>query len=886
MITISFKSRIAFLADIALVPLNIASTGQSGINDKVYSVAIRTLAGLAALLIFPITLAALAIKKWLHHSCRNEGMNKASIDPCCSQPIPVEMAKIVEIRPFEQLEEKEEKPSPFTMISVESTVSKAADIEDGNEGITPAISDEPFSIDLFCRELIPHEIVERAEESTPIIDCKITIERPNLIQKLTPSLQKDWKWLNQKLEEFAYFYNQSLFIEAIQLYIEELISQCVKEKALTTPLSRALSVNIRVIRCIVACYRNGESMDNIQMGCLSSNYLREAIADIESKQEKLKTMEKLGPKIKRMCLNRRELLQDLLRTLKIVNVLTDSREGLDLLSQPQNITVEPEEWEKFIQVGISRYQLLEKDLDVKRVVALLNHPNPSEIQFITEQCNDLTKDLVLGRKMFVDWAAGKRTRKGLNELRLMHNQGIIRLLDQLPQDSSCFALFNSQLAIPNTFKGITDAIRVNLDLVRCYGSVSPRISAEDLNEIHDLFQLRLALIHISSLVDWTILDPLFSSNDDQSPSLRLLRQYYQGGRLLIDSILQSSMTESELLDGAAKIKKVLETGNFDRDDLRSIFDCFERSSEALFELKNIIQLPTQIPADLDLGTIAHFDNQISCQFRRYFDMVMDLLMQQINLTSSTNDLFQEILEGNPDAQQPMEGAASSQSKPILGAASSYPIPTPSKKKEAKKRRGKPKGRSSKSQLKTIRTSGSLAITGSTSVPPAPISSEAAEVIDPPSFLPIEATPSIEMDEVSDTEEKLKSEIPVKQGAIKGINHIDTDQLKQCFEVVAGLKSSSAAPSSSEGRPDLKRAMDQVLDYIDVNKYASGSRKINKVIGLLQKNGYQLLRQKGSHQTWKHPRLKEPIVLSVHSGRDLVHCRTMKAIEEQILALER
>lgn len=900
---ISYKSRIASLADIVLVPLNIALKGQSGIDDIVYSIAMRTLAGLAALLIFPITLAALAIKKWFHQGCRNEGRNKASIDQRCSQPMLVEMVKAVEIRPIEQLEEKEEKSAPFTTKSVESTERTAVDIGDGNEKIAPAISEEQNSIDMPCRQLIPDEIVKGADESTPMTDppsevymdpvkervmvrpssntevssyCKIAKKDPNLIQRLTSSLQKDWEWLNQKLEEFSYFYNQSLFIEAIQLYIEELISQCVKEKALATPLPLALSVNVRVIRCIVACYSYGESMDNIQRGCLSSNYLEGATVDIKSKLEKLKKIEKLGSKAKSRCLKRRQLLQDLLRTLITVNALTQSKEGLDLLSKPQNIRVGLEDWEKFIQVGISRYQLLERDLDVKKIVPLLKGHDPSEIQFIIKQCKDLTNDLVRGRKMFEDWAKGKRTRKELNELRSMHNQGSILLLDQLSQDHFCFALFKSQLAIPNSFKGITDAIRVNVDLVRCYGSVSPKISADDLNEIHDLFQLRMVLIQIASFVDWTILNPLFSSNDDRNPNRCFLRQFYEGARLLINSILQSSMTERELLDGAAKVKKVLETGNFDRDDLRSIFDCFERSSEAFSELKHIYQLPMQLPTDLDLGAIAHFDNQISTQFRIYFDIVMEMVMHQINLSAYMNDLFQEILEGSPDAQRPM-----------VGAASSHSTPTPPKKKEAKKRLGRPKSRLSKHPPKTIRSSGTLAMTGSMNSSPAPISLEVAEVIDSPSLLPIEATPVIKMGEASVAEARMKTKIPKKEGAIKGINHIDTKQLKQCFEVVAGLKSSSAAPSSSKGRPDLKRVMNQVLDYIDVNKYASGSRKINKVIGLLQKNGYQLLRQaKGSHQIWKHLQFKEPIVLSVHSGRDLVHCRTMKAIEEQILALER
>ena len=64
------------------------------------------------------------------------------------------------------------------------------------------------------------------------------------------------------------------------------------------------------------------------------------------------------------------------------------------------------------------------------------------------------------------------------------------------------------------------------------------------------------------------------------------------------------------------------------------------------------------------------------------------------------------------------------------------------------------------------------------------------------------------------------------------------------------------------------------------------RKMHNVLSVLKKNGYVLVRQTGSHQFWKYPLLSESILLSCHSGGDLVHCRTIKKIEEQLAELRK
>lgn len=82
------KSKILEFTDIALTPLRIAAKGQHYkdgnlvAEGKVHSIAVRILAGLGALFIFPLTLAALAIK-WLK---RNEWQSTAAKPAIDQQP--------------------------------------------------------------------------------------------------------------------------------------------------------------------------------------------------------------------------------------------------------------------------------------------------------------------------------------------------------------------------------------------------------------------------------------------------------------------------------------------------------------------------------------------------------------------------------------------------------------------------------------------------------------------------------------------------------------------------------------------------------------------------------------------------------------------------------
>lgn len=126
----SDHSKVLWLADKALTPLAISTGHRTLVDGKTYNIAIRIFAGLAAVLIAPITLLALAVK-WFKMPRVNSDKNERVVDtlpPGGNAPTPLPSQKLED----EQEQEKTDTPlsssnSDEVEVPVPATKEEAAD---------------------------------------------------------------------------------------------------------------------------------------------------------------------------------------------------------------------------------------------------------------------------------------------------------------------------------------------------------------------------------------------------------------------------------------------------------------------------------------------------------------------------------------------------------------------------------------------------------------------------------------------------------------------------------------------------------------------------------------------------------------------------------------
>lgn len=287
-------------------------------------------------------------------------------------------------------------------------------------------------------------------EVTPTPGCPrvISLAAANGITPIPPSklskkFQTNLNKLMDTLKQKSFYFNKGPLIEAIQLYIEEQLSACdlLKNSAYDQPfkdeLTKYLSVNIRMIRCILGSYAKGASPIVALAEMKRTAFLSNTISVLKDAIKKqLATMQSSRPSVRRFHNERMAPLKDLLEVHEVIQELSLCEEGLNFLNQSQSIVPNPEQGEQLVLSVIQRYKILEKDLDPNLTLRQVKNPIDENKKEIQKYCMDLIHQITSSRQQFEKWANGPRE---MQELTTIYNglHEIVPAMQNPPQGQTC-----------------------------------------------------------------------------------------------------------------------------------------------------------------------------------------------------------------------------------------------------------------------------------------------------------------------------------------------------------------------------------------------------------------------------------------------------------------